>query len=232
MARRIDATRMGIMGAFVGGLQFMLTEQTRLRMEQAELAKLERLRAIEDERWAQRNAIEHSQQTQRDELNFRREQLAADQQRRWQSGEKSLDRTHDVVMDERRYGQRMSEIGVQGQVTRENEKYREELYRSRPPEMQRGNDAEGKGILGSDGRTYKYGEQLPAGVKAVGGYGISWAPSESKSASPAGAHRGRTPAPGAFVAPRAAVPAGYVQIGMKDGKAVYRDPQGRMFIED
>lgn len=234
MGRRINATQMGIMGAITGALQFYLSESTRLRMEQAEMAKLERLRAIEDERWAQRNAIESAQQAERDDLNFRRQRLLNDDQRAWQSGEKAADRQHDYTIENVRTGARLTEIGAQGAETRKNEEYREKLLRTRPPEMQRpgADPTAGKGILGSDGRTYKYGEALPAGVKPTGGYGISWAPSESKSAA-AGGRLGGRPAPGAFVAPsRPAVPAGYVQVGTKDGKAVYRAPNGQMFIED
>lgn len=191
----INATKMGIMGAFLGGLNFALSDHLRRIDEEAQLAKEQRLLAIQREtearanaEWERRQAITNEDQLRRDELNDTRQQRLVEMQQGFTATENDKNRHHDVVMTGVREGSQMRVNEQQGAVTRKNATYQEALYRTRPPEM--GNDpTAGKGILGSDGKTYKYGEPLPPGVKPAGGYGVSWAPSESKSAAPGASRR-------------------------------------------
>lgn len=214
MAHRINAGKMAIMGAFQGFLGFMLSEQTRLRAEEAETRKMERLRAIEQQTWAQRNAIENEQQTKRDELQFRRERLLAQDQRTWQSGEKAADRAHDFTMVDANTDARLAEIGAQGAQSRQtdaaqadqarrNHVYTETFDRTLDRTLPKPGGQQG--VLGTDGKTYPYGAPLPAGVKPAGGYGISWAPSASKGGVGAPTPGRRRPLPGTF-APAPAKP--------------------------
>lgn len=226
MTTKINATKFGIMGAIIGGLKFKLDEMTLRAAEEAEARKEARLAAIREEaamrgearaneEWTRRNAIEDKQQTARDDRTLDRTLTLQRDQQRFQSGEKQADRAHDLTLIDARLNAdgKLVDIQTGAALTRAQFEERQrraglvfdtEYTRRRGPKS--GNDPErGKGIVGSDGKTYKYGEPLPPGVKPAGGYGVSWAPSESKSTAPGGRRRGgvgREAMPSAPAAPQ------------------------------
>lgn len=224
---------MGIMGAFLGGLQFALSEETRRIAEEAEARKEARLMALrqqdqlategrEDARWSERNQIEHEQQLERDDRITDRQLTVQRDQQRFQSGEKAADREHDFALIGARLDADKGLVDIQTGAAITRAEYAErqrragvvfdtEYNRLRGPKT--GNDpTAGKAIIGSDGKTYKFGEQLPPGVKPTGGYGVSWSPSESKSQAPGGA-RSRRGQVGTEAMPSAGAPAMQTQPG-------------------
>lgn len=256
MARRgrVNPLEFGLMGAVIGGLSFKLNEHLENIRLQADMAKEQRLEALYREREARENA-EWTRRTEIDAENRRVEgQIDFMRQARLQQGnfefraaEGDKDRQHDVRMEGLRTGNAMDvqefasnlrteEAGIDATLRRQNHAW-ERAYNAEFDRQTGGGSAgAGKGIVGSDGRTYRYGEALPAGVKAVGGYGVSWAPSESKSRSER-THRGQTtPATAPRAAPAASAPAqapaGYVLIGYSNGKPVYRGPDGQNYIDE
>lgn len=201
MAHKINATKFGIMGAIIGGLKFKLDEMTMRAAEEAEARKEQRLMELRqqyqiadeqraDQTWKAHNAIENQQATERDDRVFRRQLAIQHDSQNFQSGEKQADRQHDLVLEDVRTGNniRQSKVQTEQQIRahRDATVFDTEYTKRRGT----GNDpTRGKGVLGSDGKTYTYGQPLPPGVKPVGGYGVAWAPSESKSTAPGGARR-------------------------------------------
>ena len=181
------------MGAVLGGLSFALTEEVQRIRDQADLAKEQRLLAIRDEEqtranqeWERRNQIEHEDTLRRDELNDLRQQRLVGMQQGFQADQKTQDRIHDMEMVGAREQSDLRVDDARAKTQRREHVFDATFDHAMDASMPRD---QGKGVLGSDGKTYKYGEALPAGVTPKGGYGISWAPSESKSANPAGARR-------------------------------------------
>lgn len=238
-------TRMGIMGAILGGLQFALTENTQRRLEEVELAKQRRLEAIQLEReqrenveWERRNAITQQDEQRRIELQHRLGVEEKQGEYDFREEQSERDREHDRIMSELNLRHDLTKEQKRHELSKRMAAYEEGLIRSRPPEMRGDRDPTAdKGVLGSDGKTYKFGEALPPGVTAKGGYGISWAPSESKSSVPGSSRRvasrrpATNPSDGATPAP-AAPPPGYVLVGYSAGKPVYRGPDGNTYIDE
>lgn len=202
MATKINATKFGLMGAIIGGLKFKLDEMTLRAAEEAEARKEARLAAIREEaavrgeqranvEWTRRNDIENSQATERDDKNFRQQLAVQHDAQNFTSGEKSADRSHDVELENLRTGNNIKQTEVAQDAasrrSRADHVFEVEYDRRRRP--QTNDPTRGKGVLGSDGKTYPFGTALPPGVKAVGGYGVAWAPSESKSTAPGGSRR-------------------------------------------
>lgn len=204
---RINATQMGIMGAFLGGLNFALNGEMQRIKDQADLVKEQRLRAIaletEDranKEWTRRQEIEAQDQRTRDELNDLRQQRLVGMQQGFQMEQKNIDRMHDLEMVGAR---EESDLRVGEATSRRNrsdhvyERTFDATLEARMPRR-----ASDKGIMGDDGKFYPFGQDLPPGVKPRMTYGGTFAPSESKSAAPRGTHRGsRTP--GTFTADNA-----------------------------
>lgn len=212
MGSKINPVQFGIMGAIAGGLQFALSEETRRIQEEADARKEARLLALQqqsqmategrqNEEWTRRNKIEDEQQNARDDRITERQLVVQRDSQNFQRGEKSADRQHDFELIGARLDADKGLVDIQTGAAITRAEYAErqrragvvfdtEYNRLRGPKNSTNPEA-GKGIVGSDGKTYKYGEALPPGVKPAGGYGVSWAPSESKSQAPgAGRRRG------------------------------------------
>lgn len=189
------ATRMGMMGAALGGLQYMLSEDTQRRMEEAELRKLERLRALDIDKeqregveWQRRQEIETQDAIRRDEIGALRDERKLATEYQFRGQERAADREHDFALEEVRTGADIQKAEHGSKLRRGEAAFDEALVRTRP--VQPGDDpTRGKGLIGSDGKTYKYGEPLPPGVTVAGGYGVSFAPSASKSTAPGAGRR-------------------------------------------
>lgn len=217
---------MGLLGAAVGAMNYALSEETRRIQEEADARKEQRLIALrqgeqvaaegrQNAEWERRNSIENEQQSARDDrITDRQLEVQRDQQR-FQSGEKQLDRQHDFsVIGARLDAQKgLVDLETGAAITRAEYAERQrragvvfdtEYNRLRGPKNGTNPEA-GKGIIGDDGKTYRYGEALPPGVKPKGGYGVSWSPSESKSNAPGGG-RTRRGGVGTEAMPSAAAP--------------------------
>lgn len=236
MANRPNAVAMGLLGAAVGAMNYALSEETRRIAEEAEARKEARLIALrqgdqvaaeqrQNAEWERRNAIENEQQTARDDRVTERQLTVQRDQQRFQSGEKNLDRQHDFTLIGARLDAQKGLVDIETGAAISRAEFAErqrragvvfdtEYNRLRGPKTGQNPEA-GKGIIGDDGKTYKYGEPLPPGVKPKGGYGVSWSPSESKSNAPGGARSRRggvgreamptQPAAPTFTAPQGAV---------------------------
>lgn len=236
MANRPNAVAMGLLGAAVGAMNYALSEETRRIQEEADARKEARLIALrqgdqiaseqrQNAEWERRNAIEDEQQTARDDRVTSRQLALQRDSQNFQSGEKGKDRQHDFsLIGARLDAQRgLVDLETGAAITRAEFAERQrragvvfdtEYNRLRGPKNSVNPEA-GKGVIGDDGKTYKFGEPLPPGVKPKGGYGVSWSPSESKSSAPGGGRRrggvGREAMPSAsapaptFTAPQGAV---------------------------
>lgn len=256
---RINPLAFGIMGAIVGGLQLRISLEHERLLEEADTVKRERLAALQygmqldaeardDARWETRNAIEFDQRMQTQQ--FENEAMQGRQRtaQEFQAEQASRQRQHEIGMEGIRTENDLRQIEAQGDVTAANQQRAARIDRTNrvydkvyDATFDRAfgteqNGGAGKAILGDDGRTYPYGTPLPAGVKPAGGYGISWAPSASKGGVGDGSNyvsprAGRPAVPGPASAP-GGVPSGYTHVGYKDGKRIFRDPQGGLHIEE
>lgn len=240
MARRsrINPLQMGLMGAFLGGLQFKLNEHLENIRLQAEAAKEARLEAImrdrearENAEWTRRTEMQHENEVVRDQLDFMRQKRLQEGGFAFRAEEAGKEREHDVRMEGLRTGNNMDQLefasnlreeeaGMEARL-RETAAERDARRGRREHAWQSAYDAEfnkrtggargsDKGVLGSDGRFYPFGANLPPGVEVKMSYGGTFAPSASKSGTPAGGHRGqRATVPATAPAPaRPAAPAG------------------------
>ena len=189
-----DAIIDGLMGAAIGGLNFKLNEITARQAEEAEARKMERLAVI------QRGNAEFESGLRREENKQRHgfDMVQLDKTQEFQSGESAKTREHQFSLSREEQAAAnartaMSEAGANARNSSSNQTQLE-VARMRAAQEQT-DAAAGKGILGSDGITYPYGQALPAGVTPMGGYGVSWAPSASKSgaAGPRPGIMGSTP---------------------------------------
>ena len=175
------ATRMGIMGAIAGGLSFKLREWETERARQAEIEKERRLEQILMEREARAEQRDIRTDERRYDQRLGEMSVQADIQR--ERDKSSQD--HEVALTGLRHEYSMQEQGGQNAAAMERvrEQNRAEIERTRIAAQQR---SEGRGpqVLGTDGNWYDSSQPLPQGVRPVGGAGMSWAPSESKSVVP------------------------------------------------
>lgn len=188
---RVNPVAFGLMGAIIGGLQLRLSLETKRLLDEADIAKAERLAQIqqgmqldaeqrEDARWEVRNEIEHGQLLERQQFENEAIQGRQSTAQQFQSRQAAEQRAHEAQMEDRRSA---NDSILEDQRTNNNIRQGRyaTIFNTEYERRRGGQDAgAGKGILGDDGRTYAYGEALPPGVKPAGGYGISWAPSASK----------------------------------------------------
>lgn len=189
MARknRRDEVTAGLMGALLGGLQYKLNDQTRIQLEEAEARKEQRLAAI---RAAE---IEGAQQHQT---------MLAQKQMDHQTAlaDKQIDA--QTARDETQGEQRLREIGAQGanqmaaiEAQGAQQERLADLNNAAALERTKEQNSGRRAIIGSDGNTYMFGEELPDGVTPMGGFGTSWAPPASRQG--AGLMGGAQPGKGA-----------------------------------
>lgn len=247
---RLNAAKFGIMGAVLGGLQFSLTAELERVRQQAELQKEQRLLAIQRENeeranqeWTRRNEIESENQLTRDELNDVRQQRLVQMQLGHQASEKDKDRHHDlVVLDEQEESimRREEHQTVLADKLDERKRKRDRSDHVYTKTFDAVLDAKApgrsdKGIYGKSGKWYPVGTNIPENDKPTAGFGVTFAPSDSKAGrtSRLDGRRGQATAPGVAAPSAPAAPAGHTVIGRTpDGRTVYRGPDGQMYTEE
>lgn len=177
-AAHINPLQFGLMGAALGGLQFLLDDMTRKRAEEAELRKEQRLQAIrmeeenrQNQEWTRRTAID--QQNAQANLSMQNElelQRQNDTQN-FQHTERAADRQHDFAIESVRsqdaLDNTMAANEQEAKLHRANTAYDETFKAVINP---RGGE---KGMYGSDGKFYPTGAQMPVGVTPTVGFGAT-----------------------------------------------------------
>lgn len=219
---RINALQQGIMGAIVGGLQFKLSQQLEQMRLDAELAKEQRLQAIQREQatfeFGQRKEIldlENQNAIKRDELNFNQQLRLTGTEQNFRATEAEKNRSHDLTLEDVRTNR---DLTLEGVRTNNNIKQtdaaarintREDIRKSvfvDEYQRQRGpKPGDAQGVYGSDGKFYSAGSPMPQGVSPTVGFGATNLGVRGTPASQR-THRGQATTPGVG-APSAAAPA-------------------------
>lgn len=189
MARStINPVAFGIMGAAVGGMQFMLSDVVRRMQEEADLWKLRRLDEIRiaeegraNQEWQRRNDIEVQDQQRRDELLFRQGMQQDERQNQFTLGRDAEQRSFEAGMEDRRTDNDMAINEQQAELQRQNIEHEEELRRTRPQPP-----GDQTGMYGTDGKFYPVGTPMPQGVTPTVGFGATNLGTRGTTASRAG----------------------------------------------
>jgi hypothetical protein len=167
MARsKRHATRMGIMGAVLGAINFKVSQSLQQLAEEAEMRKLQRLEQIQIAR--------EGRAEQRD---------VAKDERTFAQQEKMLDSSqqHDVALaglrnefDTQRLNQQLAAQREMNASDNAAALSRQELANRGALEVANVRSADsGDGLYGSDGQWYPRGTALPAGVTPAVGFGAT-----------------------------------------------------------
>lgn len=202
MANKRHATKMGLMGAVLGGLNFKLNQWTTERAEQAELRKLQRLEEIA----MAREARADQRQIASDERQHGYRMAELDSKQDHDVALVGLNHEYKTIEAAQAAGFRMDQIRVEGAQAMDRVQASEAGANARSAASNattlevaniRSEGAPGSQphILGSDGRWYPQGTPLPAGVTPAAGSGISFAPSASKQLPPGARRPGVSTAP-------------------------------------
>lgn len=177
-AAHINPLQFGLMGAALGGLQFLLDDMTRKRAEEAELQKEQRLQAIrmqEEQRtndeWTRRTAIDQQNAQANLQLTQQAENQRQAASQTFQAGQNEANRAHDFAIEDTRNtnetARQMTVAEQEAKLHRANTAYDETFKSVISP---RGGE---KGMYGSDGKFYPTGAQMPVGVTPTVGFGAT-----------------------------------------------------------
>lgn len=183
MAKKRNVLAEGLMGAVLGGLNFKFNEETRRQMEEAELRKEQRLaaiRAAEAERaqqfQLQRDEAQNAAADARLDKQHDQQGQILDKQQAQQLNVLDRQQAHQTALADKQLAGQIQMEGMRAgnalALSRENNAAAMERQRA----LAEARGTAGKAIIGSDGNTYEFGEQLPDGVVPLGGFGTSWAP--------------------------------------------------------
>jgi hypothetical protein len=177
----VNPIEFGLMGMAQGALQWGLSEITRRNIEEAEMAKEQRLAQLREQyqqqdesrangEWTRRTGIEHAnaldvQQSQADILAGRQHD-----EQKFLADQNAQNRSHDVQMEGLRNTdetQRQLTVAEQeAKLHRANTAY-DETFRATT------NPGNNDGMYGTDGKWYPKGTAMPAGVTPTVGFGAT-----------------------------------------------------------